>query len=29
MDDLLKTQTIRITPAILRVVAEIDEFKKR
>ena len=27
MDDLLKTQTIRITPAILRVIAEIDEFK--
>lgn len=27
MDDLLKIQTIRITPAILRVIAEIDEFK--
>ena len=27
MDDLLKTETIRITPAILRMIAEIDEFK--
>src|SRR5665811_359570 len=27
MDGLLKTETIRITPAILRMVAEIDEFK--
>lgn len=27
MDDLLKTRTIRITPGILRVIAEIDEFK--
>lgn len=27
MDGLLKTETIRITPAILRMIAEIDEFK--
>ena len=27
MDDLLKTETIGITPAILRTIAEIDEFK--
>lgn len=27
MDDLLKTETIRITPPILRMIAEIDEFK--
>lgn len=27
MDNLLKTETIRITPAILRMIAEIDEFK--
>lgn len=27
MDGLLKTETIRITPEILRMVAEIDEFK--
>jgi len=27
MDDLLQTQTIRITPAMLRTIAEIDEFK--
>ena len=27
MDDLLKTGTITITPAMLRTIAEIDEFK--
>ncbi|GAB6052850.1 Fic family protein [Magnetospira thiophila] len=27
MDDLLKTDTIKITPAILKTIAEIDEFK--
>jgi len=27
MDDLLNTETIHITPAILRMIAEIDEFK--
>ncbi|GER06665.1 cell division protein Fic [Iodidimonas muriae] len=27
MDDLLKTGTISITPAMLRTIAEIDEFK--
>ena len=27
MDDLLKIETIGITPAILRTIAEIDEFK--
>lgn len=27
MDDLLKTQTVTITPAMLRTIAEIDEFK--
>lgn len=27
MDDLLKTETVRITPAMLRTIAEIDEFK--
>lgn len=27
MDDLLKTHTINISPAILRTIAEIDEFK--
>jgi len=27
LDDLLKTQTINISPAILKTIAEIDEFK--
>ena len=27
MDDLLKTETIRISPALLRTIAAIDEFK--
>ena len=27
MDDLLKTATLNITPAMLRAIAEIDEFK--
>lgn len=27
MDDLLKTETISITTAILKTIAEIDEFK--